>query len=355
MINEKTKKLIYYLLLIINLYLLFLIIPKLSNVFNDILSIILPFLIAFALAFILHPLVSLIQKYIKKRWIAVGVVLLFLIIFLFIFVKYILNILLNELDYLSLTMPDLIKELEVLLNNFINSIPFLEKYHISLQDLIDKTLNPDSNIIQETLFSSETFSLIVNIGKYILITPIILLYLLLDYEKILCSFRNYLIKNNKIKFKNYLGELHKTISSYFRGVLIVMLILFMVFSVVFLILDVENGMIFALIISLTNTIPYVGSWIGTAFPVIYVLLSSKNKAIILLIICIVIQTIEADILTPLIQGKKTQLHPLIIILSLMIFGVLFGFIGMIIAVPLSAIISITLKYYPIRISKIENK
>ena len=113
-------------------------------------------------------------------------------------------------------------------------------------------------------------------------------------------------------------------------------------------MGIENGMIFALIIALTNAIPYVGSWIGTAFPVIYVLLSSKRKAIVLLVICIVVQTIEADILTPLIQGKKTQLHPLIIVLSLMIFGVLFGFVGMIIAVPLSAIISITLKYYPLK-------
>ena len=110
-----------------------------------------------------------------------------------------------------------------------------------------------------------------------------------------------------------------------------------------------------MIIALTNAIPYVGSWIGTALPVIYVLLSSKRKAIILLIVCVVIQTLEADVLTPLIQGKKTQLHPLIIVMSLMFFGVLFGFFGMIIAVPLSAIISITLKYYPINLKKLINE
>ena len=354
MINEKIKKLIYYLLLIINLYLLFLIIPKLSNVFNDILSIILPFLVAFALAFILHPFVSFIQKYVRKRWIAVGLTLIVILIILFIFIKYILNILVNELEYLSTIMPDLIKELEVVLNNIIDSIPFLEKYQISLQDILDNTINPDSNIIQETIFSTQTFNLILKIGKYLLVTPIILLYILLDYEKIICSFRKFLINNNKIKFKNYLGELHRTISSYFRGMLIVMLILFMVFSIVFIILGVENGTVFALIIALTNAIPYVGSWIGTALPVIYVLLSSKRKAIILLIVCVVIQTLEADVLTPLIQGKKTQLHPLIIVMSLMFFGVLFGFFGMIIAVPLSAIISITLKYYPINLKKLIN-
>ena len=184
--------------------------------------------------------------------------------------------------------------------------------------------------------------------KYVLIVPIILLYLLLDYEKILSSLRIFLIKNNKVKFKNYLGELHKTMSSYIRGVLLVMFILFALFTIIFLILNVENGMVFALIISITNVIPYLGSWIGTSLPVLYVLLSSYNKAIVVLIICVIIQTIEADVLTPLIQGKKTKLHPLIIMLSLLFFGSIFGFIGMMIAVPMAAIINITLKYYPLK-------
>ena len=134
-----------------------------------------------------------------------------------------------------------------------------------------------------------------------------------------------------------------------------MIILFMVFSIVFMLIGVENGMIFAFIIAITNAIPYLGSWIGTLFPTVYVLLTSPSKTIWVLIICIIIQTLEADILTPLIQGKKTQLHPLIIVLSLMVFGVIFGFFGMIIAVPLSAIISITLKYYPINIFNKKNK
>lgn len=134
-----------------------------------------------------------------------------------------------------------------------------------------------------------------------------------------------------------------------------MFILFMIFSLIFMILNVENGMIFALIISITNIIPYIGSWIGTSIPVFYVLLSSYNKAFIVLIICIIIQTLEANVLTPLIQGKNTKLHPLLIIFSLLLFGSLFGFVGMILAVPLSAIIKITLKYYPINIWKNKNQ
>lgn len=345
MLTEKIKKIIYILLLSLVIYLFFLIVPKLTNIFDFIFDIIKPFLIAFVLSFLLQPLVLFIQKFVKKRGIAVAIILVLLMIVIIVFCKYVANILIYELEHLSIKMPEIIKELETILNKIFSSIPLFKNYSISLENLI----NENNNFIEDKIFTSETLNKLLSGFKYLLITPIILVYFLLDYENILNKLRQYLINNNKDKFKNYLGELNKTMSSYIRGVLLVMLILFTVFSIIFAILDVENGMVFALIIAITNVIPYLGSWIGTSLPVLYVLLTSYKKAIIVLVICVVIQTLEADVLTPLIQGKKTKLHPLIIVLSLLFFGSLFGFIGMLIAVPMAAIINITLKYYPINL------
>lgn len=351
MINEKIKKLIYILLLFIIIYLFLLISPRISKIFMFCFKIILPFLIAFVFAFILHPLVNFIQKYFKKRIIAVILVLVIAFIILFLFSKYIVSTLIYELDLLIIKLPEIFKQLEEVINQIISKIPIFNNAEISLEDLI----NQNYNNVQNNIFSNETLNKILSAGKYIIITPVVLLYLLLDYDKILNKIKNYLIENNYIKFKSYLGELNKTMSSYFRGVLFVMLILFMVFTIAFAILKVENGMIFALIIAVTNIIPYIGSWIGTALPVIYVLISSNQKAIIVLIVCIIIQIIEANILTPLVQGKKIKLHPLFIILSVIIFGSLFGFFGMLIAVPMCAFINITLKYYPLNIIFKKNK
>lgn len=344
MLTEKIKRIIYILLLSLLIYIVFLITPKVTNIINFIFTVIAPFLLSFILAFLLQPFVSKIQKYVKRRGIAVAIVLFILIILLLIFIKYIANVMIYEFEHLSNKLPDIIKELENILNKLFDQIPFLKKYEISLEDLI----NNNSNLITDTIFTSKTLSKLLSGFKYILIVPIILLYLLLDYEKILSKIRTFLIENKKEKFKNYLGELHQTMSSYIRGVLLVMSILFMLFTIIFLILEVDNGMVFALIIAITNVIPYLGSWIGTSMPVLYVLLSSYNKAIIVLVICVIVQTLEADVLTPLIQGKKTKLHPLVIMLSLLFFGSVFGFIGMMIAVPMAAIINITLKYYPLR-------
>ena len=272
-----------------------------------------------------------------------AVVLIFLLIVMIIFIKYIANILIYEFEHLLEKMPQILKQLEDLLNKVLSLIPLFKDYTVSLEDLINK----NSEIIKDSIFTSRILQIIISSLKYLITIPIILIYTLLDYEKILKKLKEYLIKHKKEKLKNYLSELNKTMSSYIRGVLLVMFILFAIFTIIFTLLKVENGMVFALIIAVTNIIPYLGSWIGTSIPVLYVLLTSSNKAIIILVICIIIQTLEADVLTPLIQGKKTQLHPLVIMLSLLFFGTLFGFIGMLIAVPMAAILNITLKHYPI--------
>lgn len=341
--TKKIQKIIYILLISLIIYLIFLITPKLSNIFIFIFNIIKPFLIASILAFLLHPLVLFTQKFVKKRGLSVAIVLIILLIIMIIFIRYVANILIYELEHLSIKLPDLINELENIINKILSYIPLFKNYKISLKDIIDN----NTNIIDDVIFTSETLNTLLSGFKYLLITPIILIYLLLDYEKIINKIRSYLIENKKERFKNYLGELNRTMSSYIRGILIVMFILFVIFTLIFAILNVENGMVFALIIAITNVIPYLGAWIGTSLPVLYVLLTSYKKAIVVLVVCIIMQTIEADILTPLIQGKKTKLHPLIIVLSLLFFGSLFGFLGMLLAVPLAAIINITIKHYPI--------
>lgn len=349
--NEKIKRLIYYLLLIVIIYLIFLVSPKLSNLLTIIIQIILPFLIAFVFTFILHPLVSKIQKLVKRRWIAVFIVMLLLIVSIFLLLKYVITILINEFEVLSNKLPDLIDQLETIINNIFNKTSILKEYTFSIDAFLQKYLNKNNDILENSSIASKIMNLILDLGKYVLIIPIIIIYMLMDYEVLISKFRDYLIKTNKIRFKNYLQELHQTMTSYFRGVLFIMLLLFMVFTIIFLIMDIENGMLFAFVIAITNIIPYIGSWIGTGLPVVYVLLTQPNKTLIVLIVCVVIQTIEADFLTPLIQGKQTKIHPLIIIISLLVFSNIFGFIGMLISVPMTAIIMITLKHYPIKLVK----
>ncbi|MDD4000432.1 MAG: AI-2E family transporter, partial [Bacilli bacterium] len=107
----------------------------------------------------------------------------------------------------------------------------------------------------------------------------------------------------------------------------------------------DFAIFFAIIIAITNVIPYLGPYIGAVFPVLYALLTSPSKALVVALAIFLVQQIESNFLTPYINSKRIKTHPLIGILFLLFYGNLFGIIGMIFATPVLAIIRITLKYY----------
>ncbi len=347
MISKGIKQLVFILLLIVIVYVGILLFPSIINVFLFIFNVILPFIIAFVIAFVLQPLVLFIQKYVKKRWIAVLIVLMIFVILIFLLAYFVVPNLINDIKLFVLRLPEISLEIEEIFNKIFRGFTFLPDDYQPTFDNITNFVN--NNLNKLNMASDVFFSKIFSYLAFLFVIPIILVYFLLDYEKILCYFRDLLIKSNKIRLKNYLGDLHKTMSDYFRGVLLVMLILVIVFSVAFGIIGLEYGLVFAIIIAITNIIPYIGSYIGTILPLLYALLDSPRKAIIVLIVCVIIQTVEADLLTPWIQGKRMKLHPLVVMLALLGFGALFGMFGMMLAVPLAAIIKITFQHYPINI------
>ena len=132
-----------------------------------------------------------------------------------------------------------------------------------------------------------------------------------------------------------------------------MLIMASLSTISFLIAGLDYPLLFGVIIAITNVIPYLGPYIGGAFPVLYALIDSPSLAVIILVIVVIIQVIESDIISPYLHGKRNDINPVLVIFGLVFFGKIFGVIGMILSVPLMSIIKITLSYYPIE--NIKNK
>lgn len=128
-----------------------------------------------------------------------------------------------------------------------------------------------------------------------------------------------------------------------KGVIVVMLILSLVSSLCFMILGIEYSLIFGLIIGITDIIPYIGSYIGGGIVVIFVLVSKPSLVISVLIVIVILQFLESNFLVPKVQSKTLNTHPLLVLLSVAIFGELFGIFGMIIAVPIEKVIEIIVK------------
>lgn len=345
MINEYIKKIVFILLLALSIYIAILVLPYILVGLRFIIKVLIPFIIGFALAFILQPVVMFFQNKGLKRWLAVLVVLALFVIIVYFLIMLTVPHMIKDMKVLIAKTPQITKELKEVFNDFARNFDFLPTDYQPNFDNISLFVN--RYIIKLGSFPTEVFDKLISYLSVIILVPMILIYFLLDYEKILCAFRNFLIKHNKIRFKNYLADLNKIMGSYFRGVFIVMIIITIIFSIAFSIIGLEFALFFAIIIGITNLIPYLGSYIGGALPFLFALLDSPNKAILVLIISVVVQTFESDILTPYIQSKNIKIHPLLVILALLIFGSLFGVIGMMVAVPILSIIKITLKHYPI--------
>lgn len=344
--NVYIKKLILFLLSILSIYVFVLIFPYIKSFFNLSLKVLLPFIISFVLAFILQPLVVVVQKKVKKRGLAVLIVLTMLIIIIIVLLKTTIPYSVKEVKELIENFPTILSELENMINNFAKKFDFLPIDYQPTFTNINQFLS--SYVISFSELPQSIFNKFTNYVSVIITIPVILVYLLLDYEKILCNIRDNLTKKGKINFKNYLGEINQKMTSYFRGTFIVMIILIIVCTIAFMFAKLSYPLFFACIIAITNVIPYVGPYIGGAFPVVFALLENPKKALIILIIVIAVQLIESNFLTPFIQSKQTENHPLLVILFLLLFGKLFGIIGMLIAVPVLTIIKTTYKYYPLK-------
>lgn len=349
LLNDYIKKLIIILLTVVTVYVLFLLLPLFGAIFGFIFKIIFPFIIAFSIAFILQPLVNYFQTLGLKRWLAVVIVLLIFTILIALIITLTVPKLVIEVKEIIKEFPNILEEIKEIINNFALKFDFLPDGYRPNFDNINNFIN--KYIIKAENFPESIISKLGSILSYVILVPMILIYFLLDYEKILCAARDFLVKKNMIRFKNYLAELNEKMGRYFRGVIIVILIVTFFFSVAFSIIDLKFAVFFALILGITNVIPYLGAYIGAALPVAFALTESPRKALLVIIICIIIQTIESDIISPYVHGKRTKIHPLIVIIGLLVFGALFGIIGMMVSLPILLILKITLKHYPIRLKK----
>ena len=173
---------------------------------------------------------------------------------------------------------------------------------------------------------------------------IIGIYMLIDYDSI-CKFIKELFP------KEWQDDVHKLstrMSSEARkcvnGTFLVALMVLVCDSVGFALVGLNAPVLFGFFCGITDLIPFIGPYIGGATAVIVGFTQSPLIGIGTLIICVIVQIVENYILQPIVMGRASSLHPVIIIVSLLIFGHFFGMIGMIIATPTITILRVIVEF-----------
>ena len=188
---------------------------------------------------------------------------------------------------------------------------------------------------------------IVNIAMLFVIAPIVAVYLLLDWDNMIARINDLIPRDHAPVVRRLAGEIDTTLSAFVRGMGSVCLILGIYYAVALMAVGLNFGLVVGLVAGLVTFIPYVGALVGGALALglgLFQFWGDWSSLAIVAGIFFAGQMIEGNYLTPKLVGSSVGLHPVWLLLALSVFGALFGFIGMLIAVPLAATLGVLARF-----------
>lgn len=316
---------------------------KLSFIFEPLFTFIstlfFPFLISIFLYFLLNPVVNLIEKAKIPRTLAILILYVIFVGAIVLVIGLIGPVVVRQINQLINNIPEYVKSSKDLFNylmhtdlyNWVQEQKLLEKVNSSmLKWLTDFTDNITAGM-------QTAIGVITSITVTIITVPFILFYMFKDGKKFPLAVMRFIPVNYRNEGLNIIRETGETLGTYIQGQTLVCLAVGFLTFIGFLIIHLPYALLLGLIIAVTNIIPYLGPFIGAAPAVIVGLLDTPSKALLAVIVVVVVQQIDGNIMSPLIIGKRLDMHPLTIIVLLLVAGNLAGVLGMILAVPVYAV------------------
>ncbi|MBU3112159.1 AI-2E family transporter [Clostridium lacusfryxellense] len=347
----KYKKIPYieFVPIIIITFLLYKIVVNLENIYSMFLnffSLLSYFIWGFIIAYLLNPLMVYIEKEIKlKRIYSISIIYtLFIGIILLIVILVTPNVIKSAVDLFN-NIPHFANSAYNWSTNYLNQSELMNKYNISsyFENYL-KTFNKDIStyftpglqIIIDNLMGIS--SMFIKLMSGIVIS----IYLLFDKEAIIHNLKKfiYCIINEKasINVIHFLGIVNTTFKKYFVGKMIDSIIFGIITFIGFIILKIPYALPFSLVIGVTNMIPYFGNIIGMIPAVIITIFFNPIKSVEIVLFITTLSNIDGWFISPKIIGDKVGISPLLIILGIVLGGGLFGIVGMLLGVPVIALI-----------------
>ncbi len=309
-------------------------------------DILLPFVLGAAIAYLLDPIVDRLERLGTGR--VLGTILILMAAFFVLFFIFLLLIplVIDQFRMLAAAAPDLVTSVQALVLNQIASIS-------PESEALNSTVSNLSTMAQEKLgiiFGSVMASAIslIDVIMLMVITPVVAVYLLVDWDRILEKINELLPLDHASVVRSLASEIDSTLSAFVRGMIAVCLVLGIYYATALSLIGLEFGLIIGFIAGLVSFIPYVGALLGGVLAIGLALIQfwGDFELVALVVgVFIVGQIFEGNILTPKLVGNSVGLHPVSLILALSLFGAFFGFIGLLLAVPLAASAGVILRFF----------
>lgn len=308
-------------------------------------DVLLPFILGSALAYFLDPVADRLERMGLSRAMATAVITVVAILIFVVMALLVVPTLVAQAINLFEIAPDLTKRLSAF---FVEKFPSLLEEGSTLQSSITSigtAIQERGGELLNTALSSAAG--ILNLIMLFVIVPVVTVYMLLDWDRMIAHIDTLLPRDHAHVVRELAREIDKTLASFIRGMGTVCLFLGTYYAIALMLVGLQFGLVVGFIAGLVTFIPYLGALIGGALAIGLALFQFWGDWVSIGMvggIFVIGQVIEGNVLTPKLVGSSVGLHPVWLILALSVFGSLFGFVGMLVAVPVAAALGVVARF-----------
>ncbi|HQY43641.1 MAG TPA: AI-2E family transporter [Paracoccaceae bacterium] len=308
-------------------------------------NVILPFLVGGAIAYFLDPVADRLEKTGLSRTAATATISVIALLVFVLLALLIVPMLVRQLVQLVNAAPTILGDLQ----NFLTTrFPHIMDQESVVRDTLvalGKTIQSRGGELATGLLSSAMS--VINFIVFIVVVPVVAFYMLLDWDHMVARIDDALPLDYRDSIRQIGREIDRVLAGFVRGQVSVCLILGTYYAVSLMAAGLQFGLIVGAIAGLITFIPYVGALIGGGLAIGLALFQFWGEWVQIGIIAGIFaigQFLEGNILTPRLVGKSVGLHPVWLLFALSAFGTLFGFVGMLVAVPVAAAIGVLARF-----------
>lgn len=313
-------------------------------------GILLPFIVGLALAYLLDPVTDQLEKWKFSRFWATLVVMSVVTTLVIGAFFLIVPLLVQQIIGLAERLPGYINQLQRLANQWAPEVyAFIGEERIAqfengLSDLLGRGLGLAGNLLGQIMQSGLT---LINALGLLIVTPVVAFYMLLDWDSMTKSADKLLPRKHRDEIRDVLKQIDKAMAGVIRGQGSVVLLLSIFYATSLTLTGLSFGLAIGLISGLLSFIPYVGFLVGFVLSVGVALVQFWPDWVMIVVVFSIYmlgQFLEGNILYPKLVGSSIGVHPVWLMFSLFAFSVIFGFVGLLLAVPMVAIAGVLVRF-----------
>ena len=308
-------------------------------------DVILPFVLGAAIAYFLDPVADWLESLGCSRAIATAIITISALMIFVVLALLVIPTLVSQTAQLISTAPDMASRLQAVLTE---RFPDLGDANSTIRrslSSIAETIQSRGGEVLNTVLSS--FSGVVNAIVIFVIVPVVAFYMLYDWDNMVAKVDNLLPRDHAPTIRKLASEIDRALAGFIRGQGTVCLILGAYYALALMAVGLNFGLVVGFVAGALTFIPYVGALVGGVLALGLALFQFWGDWIWIILVWAIFQSgqfVEGNILTPRLVGQSVGLHPVWLIFALSAFGALFGFVGLLVAVPVAASIGVVTRF-----------